>query len=312
MNSAGPFIFHHPAMATTFEVRAFGPSEELAAKVVERVFAEIDRLENVLSYYRDGSELGEVNRAAHERDVPVGDDLAAVLGAARILHGATGGAFDPTVGPLMKCWRFHDGRGAMPDPEAVELARKAVGFGHVRLDLEGRTVRFDRPGVEIDLGAIGKGYAVDKAVAMLRGYRVPAALVHGGTSSAYALGAPPGEPGWRIRLRSPFDDTGGRDFGEVILRDRALSGSALGPEAFTLKGRRYGHEIDPRTGHPVQGRAGAWAAAPTATESDALSTAFFVLAPEETRAYCEANPAVAAAVLPEGASEVLRFGRWDA
>ncbi len=311
MDPAGPFRFGQHAMNTRFEIVAFGPSEDLVGRVAETVFREIVRLEETFSYYLASSELAGVNREAAGRAVEAGPDLFAVLEAARILHAATGGAFDPSVGPLMKCWRFHDGRGRPPEPEALAAARARTGFGHVRLDPVARTVRFDRPGVELDLGGIAKGYAVDVAVARLRAFGViPAAMVHGGTSTAYALGAPPGEPGWPFRFRSPRDLR--RGFGTVTFRDRAISGSAPSDNSFRRRGRRYGHILDPRTGEPAHGgAAAAWAIAPTATESDVLSTAFFILGQRQTRAYCGANPEVGAVVLPEGARRARRFGWRD-
>lgn len=307
MDSTGPFRFTHAAMATVFEIVAYGPGEELVARVAERAFVEVDRIEERLSYYRPHSDVCRANREAHDHDVEVGVDFIAVVGAAQILHAATGGAFDPTVGPLMKCWRFHDGKGAMPAPEALAAARRVVGLRHVALDAERRAVRYAMPGVELDLGAIGKGYAVDKAVSVLRSYRIDRAVVHGGASSAYAMEPPPGESGWPFRLRAPRDPEKG--YGEVVLRERAISGSAHHDErSFVAGGRRYGHELDPRTGSPAEGRAAAWALAPTATESDALSTAFFVFTPAETKAYCEANSGVEAIVLEEGRGHPLRFG----
>jgi thiamine biosynthesis lipoprotein len=307
MKPAGPFRFSHPAMNTEFEVVAFGPERDLVERIVQAAFTDVDRLEHVLSYYEEDSELGCVNRAAARGAVEVGPDLWAVLESARLLHASTGGAFDPTVGPLMKCWRFHDGAGAMPEPGALAAARKRVGFRHVKLDARRRAVRFDRRGVELDLGGIGKGYAVDAAVARIRSFRViPAAMVHGGTSTAYALGAPPGERGWPFRLRNPDDMK--RGHGVVRLRDRAISGSAPAENTFAVRGRRYGHILDPRTGEPARGMSASWSVAPTATESDVLSTAFFVFTPAETRAYCAANPEVGAVVLPEGRPKPLRFG----
>jgi thiamine biosynthesis lipoprotein len=295
-------------MHTDFEIAAFGPSRDLAERIAETVFRDIDRLDEVFSYYRDDSDLAEMNRDAASREVGTGNDLAAVLEACRLLHDATGGAFDPAVGPLMKCWGLHTGTGAVPAPAALAAARDRSGFRHVRVDAARRAVRFDRPGVEVDLGGVAKGYAVDLAVARIRSFKVlPAALVHGGTSTAYAIGAPPGEAGWPFRFRDPADLAKG--YGEIVLRDRAISGSAPSDNTFTSGGRAYGHILDPRTGEPARGVAAAWAVAPTASESDALSTAFFVFSPEETRAYCEANPEVGAAILPEGARELLRFGR---
>mgnify|MGYP000592663722 CR=1 FL=1 len=309
MDPAGPFRFAHDAMHTRFEIVAFGPSEDLVGRIAETAFRDIDRLEEALSYYLETSELAGVNREAAAREVEIGPDLAAILEVSRILHEATGGAFDPSVGPLMKCWRLHEGTGRVPDPAELATARERTGFRHVRLDPAQGTVRFGRPGLELDLGGIGKGYAVDVAAARLRSFRLPAAMVHGGTSTCCALGAPPGETGWPFRLRSPTDPA--RSHGRIRLRDRAISGSALSDNTFTAGGRTYGHILDPRTGEPARGMSAAWATAPTATESDVLSTAFFVLTPEETRAYCEANPEVGAVVLPEGSRRVRRFGWRD-
>jgi thiamine biosynthesis lipoprotein len=307
MTPAGPFRFEHTAMNTRFEILAYGPSEDLVEHVAEVAFRDINHLEESFSYYLDTSELAEVNREASDREVEVGRDLAAVLEASRILHASTGGAFDPSVGPLMKCWRFHDGKGRLPEAGALAAARRRVGFRHVRVDAARRTVRFEAPGLELDLGGIGKGYAVDAAVARIRSFRfVTAAMIHGGTSSAYALGAPPGQPGWPFRLRSPRDMR--RGLGRIVLRDRSISGSAPAENSFRKGGRRYGHILDPRTGEPARGADAAWAVAPTATESDVLSKAFFVFSPAETRAYCRANPEVGAVVLPEGALRVRRYG----
>jgi thiamine biosynthesis lipoprotein len=307
MDPAGPFRYEHFAMNTRFEILAYGPDEDIVGRVARIAFADVDRLEDSFSYFLEDSELGHVNREAARGEVAIGVDLAAILEAARILCESTGGVFDPTVGPLMKCWSFHDGMGRMPSPEALDDARRRVGFRHVRLDAARRTVHFALPGVELDLGAIGKGYAVDLAVARLRSFRVvPAAIVHGGASTVYALGAPPGEAGWPVRLRSPVD--GAPDYGSLVLHDRALSGSARAESTFVAGGRRYGHLLDPRTGEPARGLEASWALAPTATESDALSTAFFVFTPAETRAYCDANPEVGAILLPEGAGALLRFG----
>jgi thiamine biosynthesis lipoprotein len=149
---------------------------------------------------------------------------------------------------------------------------------HVDLDAKKRSVRFLTPGIELDLGGIGKGWALDCAAETLRRHGVSAALLGAGQSTYYAIGAPPDEGGWPIRVTEPQDTT--RTLSTALLRDQALSTSGSSEKSFEFGGRRYSHIIDPRTGHPVAGMVQVTVTAPTATDSDALSTAGFVLGPE--------------------------------
>jgi thiamine biosynthesis lipoprotein len=202
-----------------------------------------------------------------------------LLSTARDLHAATDGAFDLAVGALLACWHhagMAEGAGAVPDDQAIATARAACGMGrNVALDAERGTVRFARSGVRLDPGAIGKGWALDRAAAALREAGVASALLHGGTSTAYGLGQPPDQPTWRVAVRDPRG--GDRVVATAGLRDTALSVSAVHGRSFTAGGRRYGHVIDPRSGQPVQGTLLAAVVHPSALLSDALSTALLVL-----------------------------------
>jgi FAD:protein FMN transferase len=189
-------------------------------------------------------------------------------------------------------------------------AMQCTGMKHVILDSEQRTVRYRKPGLEINLGGIGKGYALDRAAELLRGqWNVVSGLLHGGTSSVVAIGSPPGNPaGWAVSLKHPWDEN--RLLGTVNLCNQALGTSAATYQFFEYNGRKLGHLLDPRRGWPAENVLQASAIAPTAAEADALSTAFFVMGLAETRLYCQSHPHVGAVVLPleDGPPVVLNLG----
>jgi thiamine biosynthesis lipoprotein len=165
----------------------------------------------------------------------------------------------------------------MPGAREIEAARSVVGMEHVHLDAEARTVHFDREGVALEFGAIGKGFAIERAVELLRDeYEIDSALLHGGTSTIYGLGAPPGEAAWNVAIQRPYAPSGEAVL-TIPLRDRAVSLSAPHGKWFEQDGKRYGHVLDPRIGYPAAGSVLAAVATASATESDALSTALLVL-----------------------------------
>ncbi len=169
---------------------------------------------------------------------------------------------------------------------------------HLRLDRQRQSVAFDREGVRINLGSIGKGYAIDRAVAVLAAYWWPTSgLVHGGRSSLYALGSPPGQLGgrWEVALRNPFEPES--PLGTIRLRNRALGTSGSAFQQFEIDGQIYGHIIDPRTGEPARGPASVTVLAPTAALADALSTAFYLLGPDATRDFIANHPEVGAVIV---------------
>ena len=282
------------AMATRFEIVLHGENPVALRAAGEEALAEIERLETRLSLFRADSEIARVNSRAARGPVRVTPEVLALLQHAQRLTDETGGAFDITIAPLMHCWGFYNGSGRKPSPEAIAAARACVGMNLVELDPREVTVRFAREGVMLDLGAIGKGYAVEQAAELLREAGVTSALIHGGTSTAYALGAPPGAECWRVAIDRPVE-TGCAIraassheaapapraprslLATVPLRDEALSVSAVWGKAFAADGRLYGHELDPRTGWPAEAAVLAAVATSSATESDALSTALLTL-----------------------------------
>jgi thiamine biosynthesis lipoprotein len=299
--------FSRQAMATTFEVLLpFGTPNALGA--AEAALDEIDRLEAQLTVYRDTSEVSRLNRAAPHAAIPVEPGLFELLQTARRVYDETEGAFDPTAGALIKAWGFYRGPRRVPSDAERQAALGHVGMRHVVLDPERRSVLYLRPGLELNLGAIGKGYALDRAAEIMRQRgNLCGALLHGGHSSVYAIGYEPGdERGWAVALSHPWEP--GRRVALLRLRDRALGTSAATFRYLEHEGRRLGHILDPRTGWPAERVALASAVAPTAAEADALATAFYILGVDRTRAYCEAHPDVGAVLLPEGESVPVVLG----
>jgi len=278
----------HDSMGTTFAVVAYGPDREHLAAVVNEVFEEIDRLDQQMSRYRPDSELSYINRNAARYNVVVEPRLFGLIRDCTRYSSETEGAFDITIGPLMKSWGFFRRDGRVPAETEREQILKRTGYQHLKLDPAVRTVRFDEDGVELDLGGIGKGYAIDQAAEILRCNAVTRALVSSGMSSIYALGAPPQERAWTITLRDPFDAEKGADV--ILLKNCSLSTSGNYVNFFRLNDRTYSHIMDPASGRPVEQMLSTSVIALQATESEALSTAFYVMGPERGWRYLAGHP----------------------
>ena len=297
---------HRAAMACRFEILLDGADERHAAAAREAL-DEADRLEAELSVFRETSALSRVNRAAAERPAPVDADLFALLLRCRDLSALTAGAFDITSTPLSRCWGFLRREGRLPSPEAIAAARAAVGMSGVVFDETARTVHFARAGMELNLGSIGKGYALDRMAGLMRGRGVGHALLSAGGSSAVALGGR-GE-GWTIDVRSR--QVGSGKLARLHLRDGALATSGAGEQFFEVDGKRYGHVIDPRTGWPAAGVLSASVVTAEGALSDALSTAFLVGGLDVARRYCAAHPQTLAFVTPDdGTSRPVVLGAF--
>jgi thiamine biosynthesis lipoprotein len=260
-------------MATRFEFVLHGASAAALRAAAEEALDEVDRLENLLSLYRPHTDIARLNAGAAAGPVRIAPETFRLLKRAVALSAATRGAFDVTAGALVRAWGFLGGSGAAADPAALAVARACVGSDRLELDEANFTIRFTRPGVLVDLGSIGKGYALDRAAELLRDAGVTSALLHGGTSTVIALGQPPDAAAWKVALP---------EGGSVALRDESLSVSAGWGKSFTdAAGRELGHVLDPRRGEPVGGRRWAAVVAPSATDSDALSTAALLAADAE-------------------------------
>jgi thiamine biosynthesis lipoprotein len=270
----------------------------------EEALDEVERLEARLSLYRPASEIARVNALASRRPVRVSPPVFQLLQMAQRLHQETGGLFDIAVGPLVRCWGFMGGQGRMPAPEQLSQARAQSGMSHLFLDEKDFSVRFDSEGVMIDLGAIGKGYAIDCAARILREAGVTSALLHGGTSTTCAIGAPPDADAWQVAIASPPELGASEPPPPVVvrLRDGALSVSAVWGRSFQAGGKTYGHVLDPRTGRPVARALLAAVALPSATESDALSTALLVAGPPGVKRIGRLRPGMRKLLLTRNSS----------
>jgi thiamine biosynthesis lipoprotein len=303
------------AMACEFEVQLAATRDDDS---MEHVFAALDlveALESQLTVYRDDSEIIRINRIAAKEAVPVEARLFELLQRVAAICRDTGGALDITSGPLSAAWGFSRREGRVPSDAAIATARECVGMEHVVLDDARHTISFRRPGISINLNSCGKGFALDRMAELLAEHGVDDYLLHGGKSSVLARGDQPGRggDGWTIGVRHPLRPA--ERLGEFRLHDRALATSGSGTQFFIRRGKRYGHILDPRTGRPAEGLYSATVLAPTAAEADALSTAFYVMGPDETSAYCSSHAEIGALLVGpadrEGGVQLHGFGLHD-
>jgi len=263
------------AMGSTYSIAIYGNDRVEMEAAVDAAFDEVQRLDEMLSNYKPDSEWSEVNRHAAERPMKISPELFQLLSACVAYSRESEGAFDISVGPLMKVWGFYKGSGHLPHRPEVLAALTKVGYRHIHLDAAAQTVWFDRPGVELDPGGIGKGYAVDRMVDVLRQKGFSIALVAGSGSSIYGMGAPPEEPkGWRVEIRDPRDSH--KAAAEVFLKDTSMSTSGSYEKFFRAEGRTYAHIMDPRSGYPAQGSVSVSVIAPRTIDSEAWAKPYFV------------------------------------
>jgi FAD:protein FMN transferase len=294
------------AMGSTFSIAVYGHDRTQLENAVQAAFDEVRRIDEMLSNYKPQSELSGVNRDAALRPVKLSPEFFQLLAGCADYSRRSEGAFDITVGPLMKVWGFYKGSGKLPHRAEVAAALQKVGYKHLRLDATGGTVTFDRPGVELDPGGVGKGYAVDQMVDVLAKKGIRTALVAGSGSSIYGLGAPPSDPnGWKVEIRDPHDAR--KTAAEVYLRNESMSTSGSYEKFFRAEGKMYAHIMDPRTGFPAQGTLSVSVIAPRTLDSEVWAKPYFINGrpwaarhkPKEFRVfYCEDRTDQACAWLP--------------
>jgi thiamine biosynthesis lipoprotein len=285
------FTESREAMGTKFTIYLYAGSKEQAEAAFESSFEEIERLDRTLSNYNAESELSRINRLAGREWVTTDPEVFSLLQTCLGYGKRSGGTFDITVAPLMRAWGFFRGQGHYPTARELEQAREKTGWEKVQLNTAARAVHFAVPGMELDLGGIGKGYAVDRVVGILRVAGVKVAMVDAGSSTLYALGAPPGEKGWLVRVPKPGDRS--KTISAVLLKDESLSTSGSYEKFFQLNGRTYCHIMDPRTGAPVEGMLQTSVIAADGTTTEALSKPMFVMGTDEGAKYLASFPHVA-------------------
>ena len=266
------------AMGTAFTVAAYGDDRGKLEAAIAQALEEARRLDHMLSNYRPDSEWSEVNRLAGEQAVPVSKELFQLLAACVEYSRQSEGAFDISVGPLMKVWGFYKGSGHLPHRAEVRGALADVGYRNILLDPKNQTVRFARKGVELDPGGIGKGYAVDRMAELLRENNINSGIVSGGGSSIYAIGAPPGEKGWKVEIKNPKDPS--KSAATLFLKDESMSTSGNYEKFFYAEGKLYSHIMDPRTGFPSEGMLSTSVIAPRTIDTEAWSKPYYILGPK--------------------------------
>jgi FAD:protein FMN transferase len=285
----------HAAMGTVFTISCYAANGAAADAIMRSAFDEVDRLDDLLSNYKPSSELSRISREAAERPVATDPETFSFLRRSFFWSKESGGAFDITVGPLLRAWGFKAHSGHIPDPGEQRALRQEVGWEKVQLNEDERTVHFrDGRPIELDPGSIGKGFAVDAVARELQAEGVRAAMISAGGSTIYALGAPSGEAGWPVEIPDPR--TPGAVALRLLLRDTSLSTGACTEKFFIQNGHRFCHIFDPRTLQPVEGVLQSTVITPSATDSDALSTVVFVLPPEESAHVLQAVREVQAVV----------------
>lgn len=266
-------------MGTLCEVQVYDASAARAKAAIGAALDEMARVDRLLSNYNPASELSRMNREASEGPFHASPELFDFVTTTRKLYDGTEGTFDPTVGALVRAWGFFSRRPGVPNAQQIAAAMRATGFEKVQIDRGKRTIRYTVPGLEMDPGGIGKGYAADRASAVLRRLGIRAALVNAGESSINAIGHPPGQRAWRIAISNPANPSSA--IAVVELRDTSLSTSGVSRQSLRSGPHTYSHIFDPRTGEPVENMCQVTVVTRKGTVAEALSKAAFILSREE-------------------------------
>ena len=279
-------------MGTSMQVQAIGGDEAARRAAIDEAFAAMAEVDRLMSNYRDDSELSHVNAGAALGPVVVSDPMLRVLEAGQRVSAESNGAFDMTVGPLVRLWGFHDKKPHIPTAAELAAVRPLVDYRGLIIDSPHHTVRFARPGMEIDLGGIAKGFAVELAANVLRRRGLTGFVDAGGNQ--YMLGTPPGKTVWTVGIKNP--DAAGRLIGVVDVKSGSVSTSANNSNFLVAGGRTYGHVLDPRTLQPSDASLSVTIVSDDGTLADAMSKAAFILGPQKGIALIDATPAMAGVI----------------
>ena len=290
------YTFTHAAMATQFSIKMYAPSPLYTAsylrKIADAAFEAIDDLEDRLSTWRPDSQISAINRRGAKGPVATSPEIIRAVATAKELWESTGGAFEITVGPILELWGFYEDKEDRPSPAEIQAALEQVGMDKVLINRLESTVSLQAQGMRLDFGGVGKGMALDKAAQILKDSGIKSALLHGGTSTIIALGAPPNREHWTVYMPNPYNLD--KHLDTFALVDASYSFSGCYGNRREFDGTSYCHIIDPRTGTPVEGVLAVSAVAKTATQSDALSTAFLVMGRDGIEKFCQSQPEIGA------------------
>jgi FAD:protein FMN transferase len=270
------------------DIVVYHASREDGARAAERAMREIERLDRVLSHFKDDSDLSRLNREASGGFVAVDPSFYDVVSQSIEWSRRTGGTFDITIAPLLRTWKQAYADGRRPSEADVAAAKQCVGSDKIELEAPNR-IHFRSACLAIDLGGIGKGYAVDRAMEVLKADGVTSAMINAGGSSIGAIGAPPGQPGWAVRIAAKVS---GSD--TLLLRDMSMSTSQQNPLPFATTAGSFGEILDPRTGAPAEGRTAIAVVTPSGTTAEALTKALLMMPPNDAKALLARLPDVSA------------------
>jgi FAD:protein FMN transferase len=299
------YEFQHPAMGTLFTITLFAPEEKAAASAADSAFRRIDALEDIMSDYQADSELMRLCEQPPGKPVPVSADLFDVLQRAQKISEASGGAFDVTVGPYVRLWRFARKRKELSSQAEMASAASAVGYKKLKLDPRLWTVTLLVPHMRLDVGGIAKGYAADQALALLKSRGITRALV--AASGDISLGdPPPGQSAWKIGISGLNGGTNSAS-PKLLLHNCGISTSGDTEQAIEISGVRYSHILNPATGLGLTNRIQATVVAPDATATDALATTVCVLGPKHGLALVESMPHAATFIVTKEGNHMLKI-----
>jgi thiamine biosynthesis lipoprotein len=281
-------------MGTRFEIILYAPDEAAAKQAAKAAFQRIAELDDIMSDYRPASELMQLCKKAGEGPVKVSNDLFYVLKKAQQVAERSDGAFDVTVGPVVRLWRVARKTRRMPDADKLKTALDLVGYKNVRLDERAQTVQLLKPGMQLDLGGIAKGYAADEALKVLEKHAIKSALVAAGGDIAVSA-APPDAAGWSVAI-APLDRDG-KPQRYLLLENRAVSTSGDAEQHVEIDGKRYSHIVDPKTGIGLIGRQSVTVVARHGIDSDSLTKVVSVWGPKRGLEFIEKTPGIAACVV---------------
>jgi FAD:protein FMN transferase len=290
-------------MGTVYEIAAYDQSPEHATDAIAKALDEVVRIDGLMSNFQPKSALSQLNRSVHFQPHTVPPDLYRVIEHSLQLSRLTDGKFDISVAPWVDMWKAALSGGTVPSAEQQNSVRNCVGYEKIELTPPDQ-ITFHAPCLRLDLGAIGKGYAVDRAAEVLRSWGINDALINAGGSTVLAMGAPPGKSGWLLHLRDPSDKLDP----QVMLKDQSVSTSEQTPPS--LLGRdSAGHIIDPDTGMPLRTDFAVSVVAKTGSETDGLSTSLLLVGPEKGKALASHLENVSAVwISPRAKTEIIVGG----
>ena len=303
------FEYVNPKMGTKFRLKFFAPNQATAERVARLAYARVEELNAIFSDYSPSSELNHLCAKTHDKPVPVSGDLFNIIEQSQQLARETGGAFDITAGPSVRLWRQSRKRGQMPTTDSLATATKCVGFRKIQLNSRKRTVTLMSAGMQLDLGGIAKGYAVDEAMRILKQNGIRRAFV-AASGDMLTSGPPIGSEGWRVDIRA-VDEFGNIYPRTAHLKHQALSTSGDTEQFVEINGRRYSHIIDPRTGIGLTNRIAVTVVAASSTVADSRATAVSVLGIKKGMDYAKQKKLqVLILTLNEEKHRLLRSAQW--